>query len=278
MVVWARDTPWRQGHVLSSEATKALVGETGSDDTLVVVISHDCDLAQEEAIEPCVEALVGQKIASPDGNFSYAKNARRLHLTLTAGGEHVVVDLVAVNKLAISKQSLADSQPQAELLMTVAERAILQRWLAARYRRSAFPDEFDRRLAETGLRDRLGKILKPTGSMISAIFFDVDDGEEIVRTDINDPYKIAIYLLYSTEHDPGAAEDSADKVADAITSAFNEKCYSKDTDLWRYFELVECVPISDEAMTIRQAEYLRRWAADHMSLRPNDPQAILGND
>jgi hypothetical protein len=147
MAVWARDTPWRQGHVLSSEATRALVGETRSADTRVVVISHDCDLAQDEAIEPSVEVLVGRQIPSADGNYSYAKNARRLHLTLTGGGEHIVVDLVAGSKNSILKQDLAEHQPEAALLMTGAEREILQRWLAARYRRSAFPDEFNRRLA-----------------------------------------------------------------------------------------------------------------------------------
>ena len=278
MAVWARDTPWRQGHVLSSKAAKALVGEAGSDDMRVVVISHDCDLAQEEALEPNVDVLVGRQIASPDGNFSYAKNVRRLHLTFTAGDDHIVVELVAGNKTAVPKHSLADHQPEAALLMTVAERAILQRWLAARYRRAAFPDEFDRRLSETGLRDRLGKILKPTGSMISAIFFDVDDGEEITRTDINDPYKIAIYLLYSTELDPEQAEASADKAAKAIASAFREKCRSKSDGSWHDFELVECEPLSDQAMTIRQAEYLKRWSTDHMSLRSDDPHAILEND
>src|SRR5271166_411944 len=86
---------------------------------------------------------------------------------------------------------------------------ILQRWLAARYRRSAFPDEFDRRLERTGVRDRLSKILKSAGTLVAAIYFDVDQGEEISRTGPDDPYTLAIYLLFSTDADPQAAEREA---------------------------------------------------------------------
>jgi hypothetical protein len=104
--------------------------------------------------------------------------------------------------------------------LTAAELAILQRWLAARYRRSAFPDEFDRRLQDTGLQDRIGKILKTYGALISAIYFDVDQGEEVRRFGSDDPYTLSIYLLFSTEIDPEAAEKAADTAKLAIRTVF----------------------------------------------------------
>ena len=69
---WTRDTPWRQGHVLTAEAIQALGlshPET-PDSTCVVVISHDCDLANDALqIEPDVEVIVGRHLPKGDGNY-----------------------------------------------------------------------------------------------------------------------------------------------------------------------------------------------------------------
>ena len=54
MAQWNRDTPWRQGHLLGEDAMDALglhhAAEAGQ--TLVIVASHDCDLAQASEGEP----------------------------------------------------------------------------------------------------------------------------------------------------------------------------------------------------------------------------------
>jgi integrase/recombinase XerD len=52
---------------------------------VAVVISHDCDLAQLPDAEPMVEVILGKRIDRLDGNYSYAKNTRRLHLSFTRG-------------------------------------------------------------------------------------------------------------------------------------------------------------------------------------------------
>ena len=63
-----------------------------------------------------------------------------------------------------------------------------QRWLATRYRRAAFPDEFERRLNDTGVSKRIAKILEPLGKHLVAVFFDVDEGIEHVRNGEGDLY------------------------------------------------------------------------------------------
>ena len=279
MVAWGRDTPWRQGHVVSDDAAKALGLLPDSPNGVVaVVISHDCDLAQLPDTEPDAEIIVGHQITEVDGNFTYAKNARRLHLTFSGGDERLAADLVAARKMPVKKIQLAGYMPVETVRLTVAEHIILQRWLAARYRRSAFPDEFDRRLEKTGLRDRLGKTLKSFGALISAIFFDVDQGEDVDRSGSDDPYELGVYLLFSTETDPDAAEAAAEAAKLAITTAFREKCLSGKTGAWSDIELIECEVISDHAMTVRQAESFKRWSADHISLKIDPPQPMLRND
>lgn len=277
MVEWARDTPWRQGHVLPADAAIAL-GITSREqlnDMVAVVVTHDCDLAQSSDIEPDIEIIVGRRLTAVDGNYSHAKNARRLHLPFSAGTERLAAELPANGKRRIEKSVLAAFTPLLSVQIDPSERTILQRWLAARYRRPAFPDEFDRRLGETGLRDRLDKILKTHGAWISAVFFDVDSGLDVTRSGQNDTYAVGIYLLYSTEVDPDAADKAANAAATAIRKAFLEKCFSSKEGMWRHIELVECEAIADRAMTVHEAEHLRRWSADHVSLRAGPTHPIL---
>ena len=276
MVEWARDTPWRQGHVLPVDAMIALgIGSSElPNDTVAVVVSHDCDIAQSSDVEPSVEIIVGRRLTAINGNHSHAKNARRLHLPFSAGNERLEAELLAIGKRRIEKSDLAAFTPLLSIQLDPNDRTILQRWLASRYRRSAFPDEFDRRLGETGLRDRLDKILKTHGTCISAVFFDLDSGLDVARAGPNDTYAVGIYLLYSTEDDPEAAEKTANDAAAAIRKIFLEKC-SGPNGVWLYIELVECEVIADRAMTIHQAERLRRWSGDHISLRAGLTHSIL---
>lgn len=281
MARWGRDTPWRQGHIIHGDAAGALdlIGEDGPLGAVMVVVSHDCDLAQLPDAEPHVEFIVGRRIPDTiDGNYTYAKNARLLHLTFSAGSVDLSVEIAATQKRKVPKDKLADYKPVEEFRLTPGERAILQRWLAARYRRSAFPDEFDSRLQKLGLQKKIGTILKSSGTWISAVLFDVDDGKEVIRTDPDDPYILSIYLLYSTNDDPEEAERIARDAAAAIEKAFRDKCVSKETGHWQTFELVECEQVSDEAMTVRQAEHLMKWHADHLSLRVDPPQPMLKDE
>jgi hypothetical protein len=75
---------------------------------------------------------------------------------------------------------------------------------SAGYRRSAFSDEFDRRLKDTRVADRLKKILEPLGNHILAVFFDIDEGEEREHEG-DDPFILSIDLLYSTDFDSDTA-------------------------------------------------------------------------
>jgi len=277
MVEWARDTPWHQGHVLPADAMMSLgvASPVQPNEAVAVVVSHDCDLAQSPDIEPDVEIIVGRRLTAADGNYTHAKNARRLHLCFSAGVERLTAELLASSKRQIRKSDLAAFTPIMSVQLDPNERTILQRWLAARYRRPAFPDEFDRRLNETGLRDRLGKILKTYGASISAVFFDVDRGLDVARSGQNDTYSVGVYLLYSTEVDPDSADKAANAAATAIRKAFFEKCFSSKDGVWLHIELVECEAIADRAMTVHEAEHLRRWSADHISLRAGPAHPIL---
>jgi hypothetical protein len=289
MAQWERDTPWRQGQLLTSEAIAALDlgGNPLPQDIAAVVISHDCDLAQSIETEPYAELIVGRYVDNAHGSFTHCKNLRRLHLDCTAGPTPKTIELQVSNRTAVPKAtsgapSLSDHVPSDNVAMTYRERRILQRWLAARYERASFPDEFDRRLRdETGVAERISAALKDSGNDIAALFFDVDAGREIVKKTKQETYELSITMVYSTTVDPAKAERTANDAANRIKEIFARRCRSKDKDgnpgPWFRIELIDVDVISDEALTYAQSQLFVRWHADHISLRTDPLQPMLDN-
>jgi hypothetical protein len=277
MVDWDRRTPWRQGHVLATETVTALnlVPDTDLANAVVVVVSHDCDLAQHAGIEPSVEVIVGRRVNAADGNFTHGKNPRRLHLFAVEAGDTMCVELTATARQSIPKENLVGHAPSATTVIDAANRATLQFWLAARYRRSAFPDDFESYLDKKGIARRLAKILEPLGNHIVAVFFDVDEGVERAHESADDPFTLSIDLLYSTGIDPTAAEVAATQAAEKIKKVFRDRCFDAKSQRWTAIELVECTPISDEALTYAMSLRLKRWSADYISLRADPAQPMI---
>lgn len=245
-----------------------------SPSAIVVIVSHDCDILQSPDTEPNVEVLYGCPIEIPDGNFTHAKNPRKLHLPFTTAGRELMVELLATEKFALSKEALVNFEPDRDYSLPWEQLSTLQRWLAARYRRAAFPDAFEKRLDTTGMKDRLTKIFASLGEHIHAVFFDVDDGEEIKREAPENTYTLDIYLLYNTGRDPKIAEDVVTQACKKIVDTFRAKLYFNDRG-WQHIELRDCVPISDYAMTYRDSILLKKWNIDYMSLRdPSQPEPV----
>ena len=279
MAQWNRDTPWRQGHLLGNDAIEAfgLHQALAPDQTLVIVASHDCDLAQAPEGEPVVEVVVGRLVTDKDkdGNCTHAKNARKLHVEF--GGAAVFwAEFEATAKLTIEKSALNDFVPRPAVHLSPENHAIFQMWLASRYRRSAFPDEFERRLTskEFKLHEKIAKAVKLHGELIAGVFFDVDEGAEIARDGPDDTYTLDITILHSADPDFDAAEKAADSVAKAIEKAFKDKLFDP-TKTWQHIELRFCEPVSESVLTYQQFKQLKRWRLEHISLAAEPQQPVL---
>lgn len=273
MAEWSRETPWRQGHVLTDEAVDALgLRDAQAAKAVVVVVSHDCDLAASPDKEPDVEVIVGRLVEKADGNFTHAKTPRILHIEFTTPDGTKVVELGATKKVLVPKSKLSNYKPSQEFQLGSTEESILQRWLAARYRRAAFPDAFEKRLNESGASTRLSKILRPAGKHICAVFFDVDEGKEVERTEPDDTYELAVVLLYPSQPNGEESEEIALKVKGEFESAFKDLFFN-ESNSWREIELRDCMVLSDEALTYAQSTMLKQWRLEHLSLRedPVDP-------
>ena len=276
MAEWTRETPWRQGHLLTDAAVKALtlVHPSYPSDTVVIVASHDCDLAQLVNIEPLVEVVVGRRIADADGNYTHAKTARILHVGFV-GDAPLLAEFVAIAKCSVPKEKLVGFEPAAEHRLSPSGRSTFQRWLASRYRRSAFPDEFERRLVrETKLAERIAKAVKPHGDKITAVLFDVDEGQDLVRAGADDAYVLDITLLHAVEPDYGAADLAANAAKSAIRNAFEAKLFDKQSGRWQNIELRYIDVVSEEALTYRQFTLMKPWRLEYISLGADPQQSV----
>ncbi|MDO3530880.1 hypothetical protein Q3O93_02980 [Ralstonia pseudosolanacearum] len=276
-----RQFSWRQGDVLTDDAAKALGLQhpENPDQTLVVVVSHDCDLAAVADKEPESEVIVGRRIDKMGGD-SYGKTARRLHIEYQAETGPVVLELMATAKRPISKPELFATDPRQDMGLDGQGIAILQRWLAARYHRAAFPEAFEDRLRgakipgkRTFLR-KIEEILADGGEHIRALLFDLDEGKDVERKVSDDLYQLGINVLYNSLLDEPAAAAAATTAAEALEELFELAFHSPEAG-WQNICLQYCDPLSDNAITVAQRETLKQWRLEHMSLQEDPPQPMI---
>lgn len=276
MAEWNRNTPWRQGHLLSQDAVTALglCYAAAPEQTVVIVSSHDCDLAQTPEEEPKIEVVIGCLVTDKDGNCTHAKNARKLHVEFV-GGDTFWAEFKATAKHFVDKLRLNELEPRPGVHLTSENHTIFQMWLASRYRRSAFPDEFERRLVQkTKLAEKIAKAVKPHGELISGVFFDVDEGVEVMRIGPDDTYTLDIIILYAAAPDVDAAARAASQAVDAIQTAFKAKLLMSNQQ-WQYIELRFCDAISESVLSYQQFKQLKRWRLEHISLAADPQQSVL---
>lgn len=279
MAEWNRETQWRQGYLLDSDAIAALGLRHAEEaaQTIVIVASHDCDLAQAPEGEPVIELVVGRLIADKDGNCTHAKNARKLHVEFV-GATVFWAEFEATAKVSIDKLAFIDFGPRTDAQLSTESHAVFQMWLATRYRRSAFPDEFERRLTsrEFKLHEKIGKAVKPHGELIVGVFFDVDEGIDTTRDGPDDTYILDITILHAADPDFEVAEKAAEAVAKVIAKAFKEKLFDV-TKTWQHIELRTCEPVSESVLTYQQFKQLKRWRLEHISLAADPQQQVLAD-
>jgi hypothetical protein len=100
----SRDTEWRQGSVISQESFSTLCPAEKGQDTHAVVISHDCDLPNEN--EELVEVILGSRITDADSNFTHARHIHRLHITyqIKNSSKLAVIELTHARRQCFSKK------------------------------------------------------------------------------------------------------------------------------------------------------------------------------
>jgi hypothetical protein len=255
-----RASKWRQGSFVSSDALVALglCSPDGVQSRVGIVATHDCDLVQSLEAEPNVEIILGSRIQKLEGNCTHAKSARRLHLPIS-GKAACFAEFVAVEKHTVSKEQLNQFTPDPSLLLGTAEATTYRGWLADRYMRSAFPDEFEKRLQESKVAEKLKASAKRYGQSVTAILFDVE-----TREDRGDQlYVLDVVVLHGDEPDYEKAADDAKSMVAEIKRDF--AAAFKMGGNWSQVELRFVDPISESALTLATYKLYKRWRLDYLS-------------
>lgn len=277
---WTRDMPWRQGAILPGDAVQALglQGKGSQDHALcVMVISHDCDLANDNLDqEPNVEVIVGRRLEKGDGNYYWSKSPRTLHIDAKHNGSQVVIELLATKRDFIKKVDLAPFSPDGSWVVPSESCSALRVWLAARYKRSAFPDEFVRLLSRNKLDGRLASLLKEDGNHVSSVYFSL---AEINKSGNDDEvsYDLVIVLAFLPGEDPEAMQKRMDALAAQITSEFENKLFDTGTESWKGICLKDCMAVSEDDMTLSEARRFQSWRLDYLSVKGVENHAMPVN-
>lgn len=253
---WVEDVRaagWSQGATLlaTTEITTDLI-EAGQ---LYLVISHPCDVVSLDAQrDPFVELIKANVISQMDGNLTFGKNSRRLHLRLGQAS----VELRAAERLVVDRQLLATVSPQD--VLGDGDRRLLAAWLASRYARPAFPDEFNGRL-KTASR-QIEKALRTKGEHISGIYITTELAELEPEVD----YNVVIFMTmtperFDTPSDYADVNEARDQIESALTAVDG-------------IHLVDLSVVSEDAMTLDELRTLSRWDYDSISFREGNGSTL----
>lgn len=260
---WTRETPWRQGSTISHAAALSLglLNSDSAEVSIPLVVSHDCDIVEDSLVnEPNVEIIVGRYIDEAEPNFTHSKSPNRLHLEMIRGGRPQFIELLATEKRSVGKQSLAEFEPDPDVVLSSSARDTLQAWLASRYRRASFPDSLNSHLRL--LRPTLQDIGKKNPKAVIGFYVYYEPEHEI--TDHTNPYEVWIVVVY--DHKEPHAKDIAQTAVAKIVKRIEEQF--KTGAAWRGIELRECEIASDQEFSLYSAMTFKSYPLEYLSLRP----------
>lgn len=261
---------WRQGSVISDalvqELTEAGKLPKGSGEGWWIVITHDCDVTNGSfENEPNVELIFARTLSADevDGNRNWAKNTRLLQFESITPTGPVIFGCDANERKVVHRESLSQHTPATQTI-DASLVGLIANWIAKRYRRAAFADNFNIRTARAAskIRDKA----KKKGKWISGIYLLVSD-DELPAGKIYDVILIA--TMRASDYSDEDARKTAMQLMGAIESAF-AGC--------KGVNLKACELRSESDLSVDDLLRLKRWDYDDLTMRHEGPDAFQGDD
>lgn len=216
---------WLQGSVVKREDAVQILELAGKHELLsepeviLVVASGSCDIANSS--DPIVEFSIARYIDRLDGNFTYNKNPRRLQCNLeSASSSQVHIELKAHEKIGIQKDDIPEGiMPNFEIKFTQKELDSYVDWLVARYRRPAFPTEFDRRIDAVWDKSKRKKLASKVSAKLMGIYAKVYPDREISESENYSVDLLAITVPNSNATEKAAIENFINQYKQALLDA-----------------------------------------------------------
>lgn len=179
---------WRQGSIFALDASTPIIVAnrdrisvpqfTITDDSRLILVSHDCDIVHPGPHEPRIEVCPAVPINGPlSGNFTGTRNPRRLQVELEIGGVRHGYELRAPTRFLLPREILQESAPDANAALSTKHYRHLCHWLAKRVRRTALPSAFDQRVP-SATRSAIRNILHPLADSIDSVLIAIEPRDE----------------------------------------------------------------------------------------------------
>jgi len=180
----AIDRSWRQGAVLPAEylgderKSLRLTSEL-TEDCVIVILSHSCDLLSEDlSAEPAIELLVGRRVPpeKQDSTALDGKHVRRYQFTWPETA--IRYEFSAAEKSIVARKILVgraapDKCLPPEVMSKVAA------WAGKRYTRPAFPDAFE--LRRKSAVKKIAKLAERHAELIAHVFVRLNTSRELAE-------------------------------------------------------------------------------------------------
>lgn len=199
---------WLQGSLVKQEDVREILNLYGdaefiSDSTNIalVVASGSCDVANPG--DPNIEFSVARYIDNVDGNFNCNKHPRKLHCSLESSmTTGFSIEMLAHQKISLAKSKIPTGiEPDAGIKFSKDELFYYVEWLSGRYKRPAFPTEFDSRVDKSWNKGKRKKESLKVSKNVMGIYAKVYPEKEISSEESYNVDLLAIII-------PGLDENS----------------------------------------------------------------------
>ena len=243
-----KDNGWRQGSFLPPDLALALITEHCCDDvTHAVVISQDCDVTHPcLQVEPFVEILFLQSVHTTNPGLMDGKSSRLLHLEAMQESGKQGFCAQAWNKARINRTTLLAALPEPNISISSGTLRGMIRWIADRYTRTGFPDEFVMRTK--GIEKFLTKLMKGDGSAFWRILVSLDPFDDLPA---DENYDMDCVCVVQPELWEDAATQKRALAAGDALKALIKKCPG--------IQIGECEVSTSDEIPLSYLHHYRPW-------------------
>lgn len=263
------DVAWRQGSIIGHELIAPIVDtlcvpQPIPEDALLVLVSQDCDIAHHSyEAEPFIEFLVANRRAGEDEDkgLQWGKHPRRFQFWTEHQSDGAFFEININDRYRAGREILLKGLPEERLDTKLTE--VIGRWVAKRYTRSAFPDEFNKRCRAA--RGKLAALFKKHGDLILSIHIRLEP--EDVELPEGEDYRMTLYGVcerYTWENQQLRA--SATKLVAQIGIKLAEG---------NGIVVDEAVLVPEHRFSLEDARNTDRWDYDYLTYRGTSLEPIV---
>ena len=243
-----------------------------------IVISQCCDILHDPIEEPTIEILVVQK-TEKDGAFIRGRHPRKYHMSIQEvdSNNGFWYEAKIIDRFNIDKFFCVNYKP-CDKYSVQNEIGNVKKWIAYRYVRTAWPDEFES--SRRSVKKEVDRWLKRAESeYLSSIYLHLDPCNELSSNKIDTEY--VVYLLGTvTKEDYDSSDTVPLKFYDAKTKK-EVSCVKTRKDIAEFIlgriaaELDSCQGIyvegyeckSEEEVSFHEIKHYQRFTQyDYLSL------------